>query len=297
MAPDSLFLDVPFAPEPHRLTYYRWGNPKAAQTVICVHGLTRNGRDFDFLAEALAEHYQVIAPDMPGRGESDWLATPALYNYQTYLFDLQCLVYALELPNVHWVGTSMGGILGMMMSGAMPGLLTSLVLNDVGCVVAKQGLKRILSYAGIKMHFASRAEAEAALKNVCAPFGITEEKHWQHLFAHSLYETEDGKAHLAYDPAIATGVAVADPSLVQDVNLWPLWETVKPIPTLLIRGETSDILTRETALEMKNTHPRLTLHEIKGAGHAPALMDAAQITTIKEWLLSPPNGGIRSDEN
>lgn len=279
---DALFLDVPFAPEPHRLTYRRFGNPQAKETVLCVHGLTRNAHDFDFLAEALNADYQVICPDMPGRGDSDWLMTPALYNYQTYLFDLQCLVYALELPRLHWVGTSMGGILGMMMAGAMPGLLTSLTLNDVGCVVSAAGLKRILSYAGIKMHFGSRVEAETALRAVCAPFGIGEEAHWRHLLAHSIRDTEDGAAHFIYDPAIATGIPME--SFVQDINLWGLWEPVKAIPTLLIRGETSDILTRETALAMQAAHPDLALHEIKDAGHAPALMDAAQITMVREFI-------------
>lgn len=281
-AADTLFLDVPFVPEPHRLNYRRWGDPQAEETVLCLHGLTRNAHDFDFLAEALAADYQVIAPDLPGRGDSDWFLSPALYNYQTYLFDMQCLIYALELPRVHWVGTSLGGIVGMMIAGAMPGMMRSLVLNDIGCVVSSAGLKRILSYAGIKMHFDSRAEAESVMRNVCAPFGIREESHWRHLLAHSIRETEDGKAHFIYDPAIATSIPLED--FVQDINLWALWEPVKAVPTLLIRGESSDILTRETAMAMQAAHPNLALHEVEGAGHAPALMDAGQIAAIKEWL-------------
>lgn len=285
-ATDPLFLDIPFAPEPHRLAYHRWGDENSEHTVLCVHGLSRNSRDFDFLAEALAERYHVIAPDMPGRGDSDWFMHPANYNYQTYLTDLQYLLHALEISRVHWIGTSMGGILGMMMAGARPGLIESLLLNDVGCIVAKEGLKRILSYVGIKMQFDSLPEAQAALRTVCAPFGIREEKHWQHLFTHSIRQAQNGSAHFTYDPMIAAAIlSVPDIGLVQDVNLWPLWEAVKPIPTLVIRGAESDILRKQTALEMQAAHPNLTLHEVPATGHAPALMDAGEIEFIQRWLI------------
>lgn len=265
---------------------WRWGDKNAARTVLCVHGLTRNGRDFDFLAQLLAEEYQVICPDIPGRGESPGFSNPLLYNYQTYIFDLQCLLTAFHLPQVHWIGTSMGGILGMMMANAMPGVIQSLVLNDVGCTVSREGLARILSYAGVRMEFDTRAEAEEELRRICAPFGITEETHWRHLFAYSLYERADGKIAFAYDPAIVAGLQPPPQEAIQDIQLWPLWELVKPIRTLLIRGEHSDILTRETASAMQAMHPQFTFYEVPGAGHAPALMAGDQIQRVRNWLAS-----------
>ena len=282
MAPEPGIIPVPLPGPPYRMHYWRWGDPNASRTVLCVHGLTRNGRDFDFLAEALANDFQVICPDMPGRGASEWLKNPLLYNYQTYIVGLQCLLATLQLSQVRWIGTSMGGILGMMMANAMPGVIQSLTLNDVGCTVAREGLLRILSYAGVRMAFDCRAEAEAELRRICAPFGIRDEKHWRHFLDHSLYDRIDGKTAFAYDPAIINGLPQEE--LVQDIQLWGLWELVKQVPTLLIRGECSDILRRDTAQAMQDTHPNLTYYEIAGAGHAPALMAEDQIRTIKNWL-------------
>lgn len=281
MAAELLNIDIPLAGQPHRLVCYRHGSPHM-EAVLCVHGLTRNGRDFDFLASALQRNYQVLCPDMPGRGKSDRLS-PLYYNYQTYLFDLQCLLTSLGISRLHWIGTSMGGILGMMMAGAMPGLIASLVLNDVGCIVAAAGLKRILSYAGSTMEFPSRSDAEAALRDIFIPFGIREEAHWRHIFTHSIEDLLSGGARFAYDPAIAAGLG-ADPALAQDINLWPLWEAVKSIPTLLIRGAESDILTPETARQMQQNHPCLSLHEVASTGHAPMLMEPEQIAVIEAWL-------------
>lgn len=274
MAAGSEFLDIPYEPEPHRLAYSECGGGE--ETVLCVHGLTRNARDFDFLAEALADDFRIISVDMPGRGDSGWLKDGSLYNYQTYIFDIHYLLRRLNLSRVHWVGTSMGGIIGMMMAGT--GMIRSLVLNDVGCTIAREGLMRILSYAGQRMEFATRAEAEAETRKICAPFGITEEKHWQHLFKYGLRENR-----FAYDPAIINGLPKQE--VVEDIDLWPLWDAVKKIPTLLIRGERSDILRWETAREMEKTHPNLTFYEAANAGHAPALMADAQIAVLKEWLL------------
>ncbi len=277
---ELFFVDIPLAGAPHRLAGYRWGK-EHSEIVLCVHGLSRNAHDFDFLCNALQDKYQLLCPDMPGRGNSEWL-NPAFYNYQTYLFDLQCLLHAEGITRVHWIGTSMGGILGMMAAGAMPGMIQSLVLNDVGCVVAKEGLRRILSYVGTDMRFNSRAEAEATLRRICASFGIQDESHWQHVFTHSIRQASDGKFEYTYDPNITAGLVVED--MVQDINLWPLWEPVKLIPTLLIRGAESDILTKETTEMMVLTHPDLVVHEVAHTGHAPMLMAAEQINLIREWL-------------
>jgi pimeloyl-ACP methyl ester carboxylesterase len=284
MEPTLLTFDIPNVGKPgtHRLTCYEWGDPHAARTVLCVHGLTRNGRDFDFLAQALAVHYRVLCPDMPGRGKSEWLANPAAYSYPTYIADLHFMLQKLHIRQVDWVGTSMGGIIAMMMAASKPKLLRSLVLNDVGCLIPAAGLKRILSYAGLRTAFATRTEAEATLRERCAPFGIPSEAHWQHMFHHSIEALPDGTFRLAYDPAIAAGFPKAD--AISDINLWPFWKPLTKIPVLLIRGASSDILTHATAMEMKMRHADLSLQEIPRIGHAPALMEHSQITLIADWL-------------
>jgi pimeloyl-ACP methyl ester carboxylesterase len=285
MTPELLYFDIPGTDTvpSHRLACTQWGSVNASRTVFCVHGLSRNGRDFDFLAEALAKDFRVLCPDMAGRGQSTRLTNPANYNYATYVADCKFLLDTLKIPRVHWVGTSMGGIVGMMMGSLFPGLLQSLVLNDVGALIPAAGLKRIFSYAGAKTSFASRAEAEATLRKNCATFGITGENQWQHLFDTSIQE-KNGVVSLACDPAISA--SFPKPEEVQDVDLWKFWEPLKQIPVLVIRGANSDILTRPTAQGMKANHPRLTLLEVEGAGHAPALMDEKQIAFIQKWLGS-----------
>lgn len=286
MTPELLTFDVAGNDQlfisPHTLACYQWGNPDAKNTIICLHGLTRNARDFDFLAQALASDCRVLCPDMPGRGKSGKLANPAGYNYTTYVADMQYLLASLRLSRVHWVGTSMGGIIGMMLANAHPGLIQSLTLNDVGCLIPAAGLKRILSYAGVKMQFATRAEAEATLRDICKPFGIHDEKHWQHLFTYSLEDMLGGGVRFAYDANIVMPFAKDSP--VMDVNLWPLWPMMTAVPILLIHGAQSDILTHGTALSMQEQHPNLTLYEVADAGHAPALMADEQITFIKQWM-------------
>jgi len=280
LEPDILHFDIPGGDR--RLACYRWGDAKAARTVICVHGLTRNGRDFDFLAERLAQDYQVLCPDMAGRGQSQWLKDGSLYTNNTYIADVMYMLGKLSLTRVHWVGTSMGGIMGMMAPSVLPGLIDALVLNDVGCLIPASGLARIREIADLPTSYASRAEAETAFRGRCKYFGIEGEAQWRHLLKYGV-EERDGRFAFTYDPAIFSAGFSKDTPLT-DISLWPLWEAVKPIPTLLIRGAESDILPRETAVEMQARHPDLTLHEIIGVGHAPALMDEKQITLIQDWL-------------
>lgn len=270
------------SPLPHSLTYYEWGNPLASKTVLCVHGLTRNARDFDFLAQALAGHYRVICVDMPGRGKSERLSDPLQYNYLTYLADMQFLISSLQITSFHWVGTSMGGIIGMMLANALPGAMSSLVLNDIGCLIPAAGLRRILSYAGVKMQFSGMDEAQRALRETMSSFGISEEQHWQHIFTHSLITQPDGTVRMAYDAAIMS--SFPKPEEIVDVNLWGTWEGVTKIPTLLLRGEQSDILPLEVAGQMQQLHPALKLETIRATGHAPMLMTHDQIGMVSGWL-------------
>lgn len=285
--PHTLFFDVPLAGAEgtHRMAVYEWGNARSnSGTVFCVHGLTRNGRDFDVLANALSENYRVLSVDMAGRGKSEWLSDTAGYNYGSYAADINYLASQLQLSGVHWIGTSMGGILGMMLANSSPKLFKTLTLNDVGCLIPAAGLNRIMQYVGARSNFKTRELAEAELRNRCAPYGINSEEHWQDLFSHSIEETANGEFRLAYDPTIGKSLNANPGEPVQDVNLWPFWEAVKKIPTLLIHGAQSDILTHQTAIEMEKTHPDFNLLEIDGVGHAPALMDAVQIEVIRKWL-------------
>lgn len=283
MSPQLLTFDVPNVGKKgtHRLVCYEWGDASAARTVMCVHGLTRNGRDFDFLAQKLAENYRVLCPDMPGRGKSEWLADATNYSYPAYIADILFILHTLHVKRVDWVGTSMGGIIGMMLANAKPGLLNSLTLNDVGCLIPAAGLKRILSYAGVRTSFATRTEAENALRERCAPFGIPSEMHWQQLFAHSIEEA-GGRFRFTCDPAITSNFPKEKE--VKDVDLWPLWKSLLSIPLLIIRGAKSDILTHLTAMDMKMHHPNCSVQEIPGVGHAPSLMEFSQITLIADWL-------------
>lgn len=285
--PEARFLTVPGLDRQgpgHRLAYYEWGASDNPRVLFCVHGLTRNALDFAVLAARLCGERRVIAVDMPGRGKSDWLENAGDYGYLTYLTDIVALLDHLAIPGVDWLGTSMGGIIGMMMAASSPQRLRRLVLNDVGARIPAQGLRRILSYAGKNMHFASRKEAEAALRANCATFGIRQEANWRRLFAGSLVEAADGTVRLAYDPAIG-GSLTREPE-VSDIDLGSVWEAVQ-CPTLILRGAGSDILTRETAEGMRSQRPDVTLVEFPGVGHAPGLMEPDQIIPIEQWLNAP----------
>jgi pimeloyl-ACP methyl ester carboxylesterase len=271
----------------HALAYHEWPARDGSRVLVCVHGLTRNAMDFAVLAPALADGRRVIAVDLPGRGQSDWLKDPADYNYSTYVADLTGLLDHLGTGELDWVGTSLGGILGMMMAGLFPGRIGRLVLNDIGGAIPAAGLRRILAYAGGPLDFASRAEAERALRVNFAPFGIRSEASWQCLFSSSLVEEKDGRTRIAYDPAIVA--PLSSPDDVKDIDLWEVWEKVQ-CPTLILRGAESDILTRETAQRMREGKSGVTLVELSGIGHAPSLMEPDQIAPVVRWLRETPVG-------
>ena len=288
MQPTELSFSVPdlASGELHNIVAYQWGDPTSARTVLCVHGLTRNGRDFDYLAQALAATgRRIICPDMPGRGKSGWLSSPAGYNNAAYVGDIVHILTSLGIPRVEWIGTSMGGIIALMMAASAPGLISSLVLNDLGAVISAVGLTRIMGYAGNRLIFATRAEAEASMRTIFASFGIQKEEHWQHMFTHSLRQEADGRFVLAYDPAIIASLP-QPAGQIQDVELWPFMAGIMATPTLLVRGAQSDLLTHETALAMKEKMPLLTLYEVPEAGHAPSLMEERDITVIRNWLAA-----------
>ncbi|MBS7809427.1 alpha/beta fold hydrolase [Roseococcus pinisoli] len=259
------------------LRWTEWG-PVSGRPVVCVHGLTRNGRDFDALAQALAaQGRRVICPDVPGRGISDWLPDGALYAVPTYAAALVPLL--TQLGEYDWVGTSMGGLIGMGLC-AIPGVgLQRMVLNDIGPFVPVASLERIRDYLDAFPEFGSLAELEAQLRRVHAPFGPLSDAEWAHLARHSARVTAAGRFVLHYDPAIAAPMA----NPLSDVDLWQLWEHVARRPVLVLRGESSDLLLAETAARMGQS-PGVTVETIAGCGHAPALMDPAQIGLILRFL-------------
>lgn len=267
----------------HRVAYGEWrGDAVSGPPVVCVHGLTRNGRDFDPLARALAAHHarRVVCPDVVGRGESDWLPNPDLYGYPLYLADMAVLVARLDADSVDWVGTSMGGLIGMLLAAQPKTPIRRLIMNDVGPLVTKSGLERIAGYVGKDPVFEDMPAVEAYYRLVLAGFGNLSDLDWRHLATHGVRTLPDGRFGMAYDPGIAE---VFKKQPVADVDLWAVWDMID-CPVLVIRGETSDILTRETAEEMTRRGPKATVVEIEATGHAPGLMDDHQIGLIERFL-------------
>lgn len=265
----------------HRMAYTQWGRDDAGRTVVCAHGLTRNGRDFDVLALALAEGRRVVCPDVVGRGRSDWLARPDLYGYPQYLADMTVLLARLDVDaqGVDWVGTSMGGLIGLFLAAQPKSPIRRLVVNDVGPFVPKAALERIGGYVGKDPVFEDIAALESYLRFVLMGFGSLGDAQWRHLAEHSARSRPDGRYGLAYDPAIGG----AFQGELTDVDLWPLWDAVR-CPVLVLRGGESDLLLPETAAEMTTRGPKARVVEFPHVGHAPALMDEGQIAVVKRFL-------------
>ena len=264
----------------HDLAYGEWGAADSERVVVCVHGLTRNGRDFDVLAAALAEKgCRVVCPDVVGRGASGRLADPAGYGYPQYLADMNALLARLDVEQVDWVGTSMGGLIGMMLA-AQPGApIRRLVINDVGPFIPLAALERIGGYVGRAPVFADLDAAEAYLRDVYATMGALGDLQWRHLTLSSV-EAVKGGYRLAYDPAIAE----AFKQVTADIDLWSLWDAITA-PTLVLRGANSDLLLAETAAEMAARGPKAKVIEIPGCGHTPSLMDVEQIALVRDWVM------------
>ncbi|MCC6609421.1 MAG: alpha/beta hydrolase [Burkholderiales bacterium] len=265
----------------HRLSYVEWGARDNPRAVLCVHGLTRCARDFDPLAQALAPDYRVICPDMPGRGFSDWLKNPAEYAIPTYVNDIVTLVARLDVEEIDWVGTSMGGLIGMALAAQPDAPVRRMVLNEAGPLVKAESLERISTYVGLAPRFASLADAERYVRAVSAPFGPHSDAEWRFLTEHVVRQQPDGAYCLHYDPRLAEPFNASRPH--QDVELWGMWDTIA-CPTLVIRGELSDLLTRETVAEMQERGPRAHVAEVAGVGHAPTLMKPDQIAMVRSFL-------------
>ena len=266
----------------HQLAYAEWGDPANRKVLVCVHGLSRCARDFDFLADALAGHYRVVCPDVPGRGMSDWLKNPMEYQIQTYVADMVTLLARLDAASVHWVGTSMGGLIGMTLASLPDTPVKKLVLNDVGPVIAAASLARIGEYLGKALSFPDFAAAVKYVRAVSATFGAHSDDQWSFLTEHVVRKQPDGSFRMHYDPAIAVPFGAAKPD--KDIELWPYYDAIR-CPTLVIRGAQSDLLRRETLQEMGSRGPRAKIVEIADVGHAPTLMHADQIAIVRDFLL------------
>jgi pimeloyl-ACP methyl ester carboxylesterase len=263
----------------HRMRYVEWGDPSNKRVLVCVHGLTRCGRDFDYLAQSLSDQYRVVCPDVVGRGRSDWLRDAADYTYPTYCNDMTTLIASLHAETLDWLGTSMGGLIGMIMASLPGSPVRKLVMNDIGAVVPRAALQRIGQYVGREPSFDSLEALEAAMKSI-SPFGELSPAQWRHLAEHVARQDEKGRWIFRYDPALGEGFkAVMD----QDVDLRAYWGNVHG-PVLLIRGDSSDLLTAEIYDEM-GRRPRTERLTVPRTGHAPMLMDDFQVGAVRRFLL------------
>lgn len=263
----------------HRLAYWEWlPRGESLGTVVCVHGLTRTGRDFDALAERLSAKWRVVCPDMIGRGRSDRV-DPQLYVLAQYVSDCVTLIARLDVEPVSWVGTSMGGLIGMLLAALRGAPIGRLVLNDIGPALDPAGRQRIADYVGADPTFASEAEGLAALRQLMRTFGPHTDEEFRRLNRHYLVRRDDRWA-FHYDPAIAVPFRspAAEPS-----NLWAYYDQVR-CPTLVLRGAESDLLSGETAAEMSRRGPMARVVAFPGIGHAPTLMAEDQISAVERFL-------------
>ena len=262
-----------------RMRYVEWGALGNDRVVICVHGLTRNGRDFDALARALPD-FRVICPDMPGRGRSDWLRDPNDYNFVTYVGALTALVARAGVPTVSWVGTSMGGLLGIAMAGQPGSPVSRLVVNDIGPFVEPAAIERLKTYVGADPTFDTYEALEQYIRQVSATFGPLTDGQWRHLAETTAQQRDDGRWGLRYDPGIAVPFRN---SVDQSAAVWAMWDRIS-CPTLLVRGAESDLLSQATAASMTSRGPKPALIEFEGIGHAPTLLDDDQIGPVAHFL-------------
>jgi pimeloyl-ACP methyl ester carboxylesterase len=280
----------------HRMAYWEWGDPANPRVVVCVHGLSRQGRDFDTLAADLAQDYRVVCPDVVGRGRSGRLADPRLYGIPTYVSDMVTLVARLGVDELHWVGTSMGGLIGLALAAQADTPVSRLVLNDVGPVIQPGFIPRVLTYLGVPVFWRTLEEAADATWAISKGFGPHTREQWLALTRQQLVPAEqdgpDGKVSgfkPHYDPAIAVPVRATTPELAAagEAMLWHLYDQIR-CPTLLLRGAESDLLSTETAAAMTARGPRCALHEFAGVGHAPMLVQPDQREVVRRFLLGGP---------
>lgn len=280
------------------MAYWEWnatGNPAHPHVVVCVHGLSRQGRDFDTLARTLSAHARVICPDVVGRGRSDWLADPMGYQIPQYAADMLALLGQVHqqapIATLDWVGTSMGGLIGMGIAGQpgvpLPSPVRRLVLNDVGPVIQWEALQRIGQYLGQAVRFESLQQAADAMWAISTSFGPHTPAQWLELSRHMVRDLPQEGLALHYDPAIAVPfrTLTQESAAAGEATLWQLYDHITA-RTLLLRGAQSDLLSRQTAEAMALRGPRARLVEFDGVGHAPTLVAEDQVAAVAQFLLA-----------
>ena len=263
----------------HRVAYYEWGDPDNANVVVCVHGLSRNGRDVDVLGEALAPTHRTLAIDLPGRGQSQWLADPNDYVFPVYLTALTALIARSGAEHVAWVGTSLGALLGMVIAAQPNTPVRRLVINDAGPLIEPAAIARIRDYVGLDPTFATYAEAEAYIRAISAPFGALTDAQWEHLTRSSIAQRPDGRWGSLYDP----GIALPFRTSAAPPDLWPVWDAIR-CPTLVLRGVQSDLLSPATVAQMASRGPKARILEVPGVGHAPMLLSPDQYEPVVQFI-------------
>ncbi|GGI52997.1 alpha/beta hydrolase [Oxalicibacterium solurbis] len=269
------------------MAYKEWGDPQNPATLICVHGLTRVSDDFDALAIELCGSYRIICPDVVGRGRSDRLRDPLAYQVPQYVADMVTLIARLNVESVHWIGTSMGGLIGMLLASLAGSPIRKLLLNDIGPTLNVPALARIGEYIGQPIRFATLEQGVEYVRQVSLSFGPHTDAQWHKLASDVLRQDADGQWMFGYDPAL--GITMRGMT-EQDVHqaealLWNSYDAIA-CPTLLLRGAESDLLSRETAQAMTQRGPKAALIEIPGVGHAPTFVDPTQIAIARKFLLA-----------
>jgi pimeloyl-ACP methyl ester carboxylesterase len=302
MAPPASFTQCSFRSisrdQFHEIAYTRWGEAGTRGTVVCVHGLTRQGRDFDFIAGRLAaDGYVVICPDVVGRGLSGRLLDPADYDLPQYELDMAFLIASLRLPPVDWIGSSLGGQIGILLAGRANSPIRRLVVNDIGPDLPLNAVLRIGTYVeNAPASFASREAAEMYFRGILAPFGNLTQAQWRHLSDYSIKPLDGGGFTLRYDRGIPRGFTAP---VTHRQRMWKAWERIE-CPILILRGAESDLLLPKTAEEMVRRNPRAKLVEVPDCGHAPPLLAESQTRIVEDWLQSQENegrgGGKRSSK-
>lgn len=269
------------------MAYKEWGDPENPATLVCVHGLTRVSDDFDALAAELCGTYRIVCPDVVGRGRSDRLHDPLAYQVPQYVADMVTLIARLNVESVHWIGTSMGGLIGMLLASLPGSPIRKLLLNDIGPTLNVPALVRIGEYIGQPIRFATLEQGVEYVRQVSLSFGPHTDAQWRKLAADVLRQDADGQWMFGYDPALGITMRGMTEQDVRQAEalLWNAYDAIA-CPTLLLRGAESDLLSRETAQAMTQRGPKAAMIEIPGVGHAPTFVDPAQIAIARKFLLA-----------
>lgn len=271
----------------HNMAYKEWGDPKNPEVLLCVHGVTRVSDDFDALATAMADRYRVICPDVVGRGRSSWLTNPQFYQLPQYVSDMVTLIARLDVKQVDWFGTSMGGLIGMGVAALKDNPIRKMMLNDIGPTINFAALMRIAEYMGKEVRFPTFEAGVDYIRTIAAPFGPHSDEQWRKLAGDVLRQQKDGQWSRHYDPAIAQAFTTftEENAAQSEAALWAIYDAIQ-CPVLLVRGSESDLLSRETADLMTQRGPRAALTELAGIGHAPTFMQPEQIALARDFFIA-----------